>query len=331
MLQAAANGSVGSGTLGNTASSYAIASSAIFEMESKKDVVKTVHMERDTLANALYDERRGGEKNDGMYMRAQAESKVSKSDEKSQRERSMKGVERLLGKAAVPAALKEYHGQNGVTEKGHKKKMNGITDEGLAGDPSADDFPEEDRKAFTDAVSKLLVKDEVVQVGEVLCKGKDMRSDACCAFASLTGEASVDEMRMKSGSEMGLPSSFAFASLRGEASVDEMRIKSGSAMGLPSSFTLGSCLDSSRFWWQSSSKWLTSGSTCCGMPLARSLPAAALISAPRWPPPAPRRAFMPLLGTWFAPEPDPPPKSMSCSESCSLASTMGRFFGDEHG
>ena len=107
-----------------------------------------------------------------MYMRAQAESKVFKSDEKSQRERSMKGVERLLGKEAVPAALKDYHGQNGVTEKGNKKKMNGIKDEGLAGDPSADDFPEEDRKAFTDAVSNLLVKDEVVQVGEVLCKGK---------------------------------------------------------------------------------------------------------------------------------------------------------------
>jgi len=47
LLQAAANGSEGSGTLGNTASSYAIASSAIliFDMESKKDVVKTVQME----------------------------------------------------------------------------------------------------------------------------------------------------------------------------------------------------------------------------------------------------------------------------------------------
>lgn len=50
--------------------------------------------------------------------------------------------------------------------------MNGITDEGLAGDPGADDFPEEERKAFTNAVSNTLVRDDVVQIGEVLCKGK---------------------------------------------------------------------------------------------------------------------------------------------------------------
>jgi hypothetical protein len=53
LLQAAANGSEGSGTLGNTASSYAIASSAIFDMESKKDVVKTVQMERGLMRLAL--------------------------------------------------------------------------------------------------------------------------------------------------------------------------------------------------------------------------------------------------------------------------------------
>lgn len=172
LLQAAANGSVGSGTLGNTASSYAIESSAIFGMKSKDDVVKTVQMERDMIANNLYDEKYG-EKNDGMYIRAQAEAKVHKSSEdKSKRERSKMGLDKLLGVASVPAALKDYHGKNGVTEKGNKKKMNGITEEGLAGDPSANDFPEEDRKAYIDAVSNTLVKDGVVQIGESLGKGK---------------------------------------------------------------------------------------------------------------------------------------------------------------
>jgi hypothetical protein len=149
----------------------------LMQMASKDDVLRTMEAERNCLANRVYQERYPSETTPGLYMQMQADSKLNRIAQKSKEEvneleRSKRAAANILGPAQMPHALLLLQSKNGTEEKGKSKRMKGQQVDGHAGDPGSKDFPESDRIAYQQAVSKVLLGEDVTMIGEMMSKGK---------------------------------------------------------------------------------------------------------------------------------------------------------------
>ena len=151
----------------------------LMQMASKDDVLHTMEAERNCLANRVYQERYPSETTTtpGLYMQMQADSKLNRIARKSKEEvneleRSKRAAANILGPAQMPHALLLLQSKNGTEEKGKSKRMKGQQVDGHAGDPGSKDFPESDRIAYQQAVSKVLLGEDVTMIGEMMSKGK---------------------------------------------------------------------------------------------------------------------------------------------------------------